>query len=227
MYNNNVEGQIMKKFIITLFIFIVFISSCSNTKNMVSISQAEYEQLQMYKGFYETDQTIEYGRVTYNPKVLLEELSTYIGNDAYNDLKYSDFSVRITDEDILFYWHKDDPELAINPVHKIEFTIDKDGLKHFRYKSYHFALAKNRLSTTEATALANDFAKQFYDIDEPAMINNGHDLNSSIYDPGAVECWLQIDQDQEFIITIDLVHGIILQAERFLVNADLIEYNQG
>ena len=205
----------MKKIIIILFIFIVFISSCANTKNMVSISQAEYEQLQMYKGFYETEQTIEYDHVIYDPKLLLEELSTYIGNDVYNDLRYSDLSVNITDEDILFYWHKEDPEFAINPVHKIEFTIDKDGLKHFRYKSYQFDLAKNSLSTTEATALANDYAKQFYDINEPAMINNSHDLNSSIYDPGAVECWLQIDQDQAFIITIDLIHGIILQAERF------------
>ena len=217
----------MKKIIIILFIFIVFISSCSNTKNMVSISQAEYEQLQMYKGFYETKQTIEYDHVIYDPKLLLEELSTYIGNDVYNDLRYSDLSVNITDEDILFYWHKEDPEFAINPVHKIEFTIDKDGLKHFRYKSYQFDLAKNSLSTTEATALANDFAKQFYDIDEPVMINNSHDLNSSIYDPGAVECWLQIDQDQAFIITIDLIHGIILQADRYLANADLIEYYKG
>lgn len=194
---------------------------------MINISQAEYEQLQMYKGFYETEQTIEYGHVTYDPKVLLEELSTYIGNDADNDLRYSDLSVNITDEDVLFYWHKDDPELAINPVHKIELTIDKDGLKHFRYKSYHFALAINSLSTTEATALANDFAKQFYDINEPAMINNSHDLNSSIYDPGAVECWLQIDQDQAFIITIDLIHDIILQADRYLASAELIKYYQG
>lgn len=217
----------MKKNIIILFIFIVFISSCSNTKNMVSISQAEYEQLQMYKDFYETTQTIEYDHVKYDPKVFLEEFSKYVGNDVYNDLRYSDFSVNITDEDILFYWHKEDPELAINPVHKMEFTIDKDGPKYFRYKSYHFALVKNRLSTTDATALANDFAKQFYDIDEPAMINNGHDLSSSIYDPGVVECWLQIDQGQAFIVTIDLVHGIILEADRVLADADLIEDYQG
>ncbi|MDR3314508.1 MAG: hypothetical protein LBS96_08670 [Oscillospiraceae bacterium] len=153
------------------------------------------------------------------PQQVLQTLQKYLPAKVLENLPnfrqeaYDNGGSWLTDKGTLYLWSKwsDEEPPETTTAHKIEFLIAEETgeLAKYRYKSYDFVLDENSITMAQAQALVQAFATDF--IPQAAELNfKNKPLDSNnLYDPGTHEGWVSVRGNTEYMIMIDLVHGLV------------------
>ncbi len=139
-------------------------------------------------------------------KTIFTKLKEYLPKKVLDNMP--NFRKEDYDGSTLYLWSKSGSN-SDTFIHKIEFKLNENELKHYHYKSYSFfELDGNKIPKNKAVRMVKNFAKDFIKSGDTLIFVNKQAYDS-LYVKDVVESWVAEKDGKEYIIMVNLYYGYV------------------